>query len=139
MKVNEISTKNPEIIHPEAMICEAARKMKEGDIGMLPVCDGERLVGAITDRDLVIRAIADGYDPLTTKVRDVMTPKIAWCFEDEEIGQAANRMEEKQIRRLAVLNRDKRLVGILSLGDLAVRSDDARLTEEVLECVSQPA
>jgi CBS domain-containing protein len=139
MKIREIVTMDPEVISPEAMICEAARKMKQCDIGMLPVCDGERLVGAITDRDLAIRAVAEGYDPLKTRVRDVMTPGICYCFADQDLEEVAHLMEEKQVRRLAVLNRDKRLVGIVSLGDFAVRSKDDSLTEEVLERVSQPA
>jgi CBS domain-containing protein len=139
MKVQDILTKDPEVIRPDASICEAARKMKECDIGMLPVCDGERLVGAITDRDLSIRAVAEGRDPNATKVSDVMTPGISYCFEDQELGDAAKVMEEKQIRRLPVLNRSKRLVGIVSLGDFAVRSEEDRLTEQVLECVSEPA
>src|SRR5439155_15984364 len=85
MKLKDILTKDPEVINPDAMICEAARKMKECDIGMLPVCDGDRLVGAITDRDLAVRAIAEGRDPLSTKVRDVMTPGICYGFEDEDL------------------------------------------------------
>jgi CBS domain-containing protein len=139
MKLKDILTKDPQVIGPEAMICEAARIMKECDIGMLPVCDGQRLVGAITDRDLAIRAIADGCDPLQTKVKDVMTPGICYCFEDQSLEEVAQMMEEKQIRRIAVLNRDKRLVGIASLGDFALRSKNEHLTEELLECVSQPA
>src|SRR5437762_1778186 len=122
MKLKDILTKDPQVIGPDAMICEAARKMKECDIGMLPVCDGQRLVGAITDRDLAVRAVADGCDPLSTKVRDVMTPGICYGFEEQDLEEVAQQMEEKQIRRLAVLNRDKRLVGIVSLGDFALRS-----------------
>jgi len=139
MKVRDILTKDPEVIRPDASICDAARKMKECDIGMLPVCDGERLVGAVTDRDLSIRAVAEGRDPNTTKVSDVMTPGIVYCFEDQELGEAAKIMEEKQIRRLPVVNRSMLLVGIVSLGDFAVRSKEDRLTEEVLEYVSEPA
>jgi CBS domain-containing protein len=139
MKLKDILTKDPQVIGPEALICEAGKLMKQHDIGMLPVCDGERLVGAITDRDLAVRAIAEGRDPLKTKVRDVMTPGIFWCFEDQSLEEAAELMEEKQIRRIAVVNGNKRLVGIASLGDFAVRSKDDRLTEELLECVSQPA
>jgi CBS domain-containing protein len=139
MKLRDIETKNPEIIRPEQTICEAAKKMKELDVGMLPVCDGHRLVGAITDRDMAIRAVAEGSDPLSTKVREVMTPEIHYCFEEDDIRDAARIMEEKQIRRLPVLNDQKRLVGIVSLGDLALRSDDEELTEEILECVSQTA
>jgi CBS domain-containing protein len=138
MKVQDILTKSFEVIRPDASICEAALKMKDCDIGMLPVCDGERIVGAITDRDLSIRAVAEGRDPNTTKVSDVMTPGVSYCFEDQELGEAAKVMEEKQIRRLPVLNRSKRLVGIVSLGDFAIRSEEGRLTEEVLECVSEP-
>ena len=138
MKMKDILTKDPQVISPDAMICEAARIMKQRDIGMLPVCDGQRLVGAITDRDLVIRAIAEGCDALKTKVKDVMTPGICYCFEDQDLEEVARLMEGKQIRRIAVLNRDKSLVGIASLGDFALRSKDEHLTEELLECVSQP-
>lgn len=139
MKLRDILTKDPQVIRPDAMICEAARIMRERDIGMLPVCDGERLVGSITDRDLTIRAVAEGSDPLTTQVREVMTPKMFWCYDDDDIEDAAQLMEEKQIRRLPIINREKRLVGIVSLGDLALRSDDDLLVEEVLESVSEPA
>ena len=139
MKIKDVTTRNPEVIHPDAMLCEAARKMKQYDIGMLPVCDGDRLVGTITDRDITIRAIADGADPLRTKVKEIMTHRIAYCFEDAELDEAAEIMEEKQIRRLAVLNDQKRLVGIVSLGDLAIRSHDERLVEEVMERVCEPA
>ena len=139
MTLKDILTKDPQVISPEAMICEAGKLMKECDIGMLPVCDGERLVGAITDRDLAVRAVADGHDPLKTKVKDVMTSRICWCFEDQSLEEVAKVMEEKQIRRIAVLNRNKRLVGIASLGDFALRSKDDHLTEKLLECVSQPA
>jgi CBS domain-containing protein len=139
MKISQILTKNPEVISPDARICEAARLMREHDIGMLPVCDGERLVGSITDRDLAIRAVADGCDALSTKVRDIMTPEVFWCFDDAELEEVARLMEEKKIRRLPIINHKKRLVGIVSLGDLAVRSKNASLTEEVLECVSEPA
>ena len=137
MKIRDILTKNPEVIHPDATICEAARMMKQHDIGMLPVCDGDRLVGSLTDRDLTIRAIADGADPLKTKVREMMTSKIHYCFEDDALEDAARIMEDQQIRRLPVLNREKRLVGIISLGDLAVRTHDERLVEEVMERVCE--
>jgi CBS domain-containing protein len=139
MKIKEIQTREPQVISPEAMICEAAQKMSEHDIGMLPVCDGQRLVGAITDRDLVIRGLAKGYDPLNTKVKDVMTHRICYCFEEDSLEEVARVMEEKQIRRMPILNSNKRLVGIVSLGDMAVRSQNRDLTEEVLEHVSQPA
>ena len=139
MNVCDILTKDPEVIHPEAMICEAAWKMKEYDVGMLPVCDGERLVGSLTDRDLTIRAVAHGFDPLKTKVREVMTSRACFCLESDSLKRAAEIMEEKQIRRLPVLNKEKQLVGIVSVGDLAIRSRDEHLVEEVMEHVCEPA
>jgi CBS domain-containing protein len=137
MKIKEILTSNPEVIHPDATLCEAARKMKQYDVGMLPVCDGEKLIGAITDRDMVIRAMANGQDPLSTPVREAMTPEIFYCFEGDDVEQAAQIMEKRQIRRLPVLNRDKNLTGIVSLGDLAIRTHDEHLVEEVLEHVCE--
>ena len=139
MKIRDMLTKDPHVIGPDAMISEAAKMMKKHDIGMLPVCDGQRLVGSITDRDLSVRAVADGRNPLSTKVRDVMTPNVFWCFDDQGIEDAAQLMEEKQIRRLPIVNRDKQLVGIISLGDFALRSQNEQLAEEVLEGVSTPA
>jgi CBS domain-containing protein len=139
MKIRDMLTRDPEVIRPDATICEAARKMKEHDIGMLPVCDGDHLVGSLTDRDLTIRAVADGADPLKTQVRDVMTSKIYYCFEDADLEEAARIMEDQQIRRLPVINSKKRLVGIISIGDMAVRTHDERLVEEVMERVCEPA
>jgi CBS domain-containing protein len=136
--LKDIVTRDPHVISPDAMICEAGRIMKDCDVGMLPVCDGQRLVGVVTDRDLAIRAVAERRDPLKTKVSDVMTRGICWCFEDQSLEEVASLMEEKKIRRMAVVDRDKRLVGIASLGDFAVRSNNGHLTEEILESVSRP-
>ena len=138
MKVNEIITHDPEVIRPETALIEAAQKMKSMDIGMLPVCDGDRLVGVITDRDIAVRGVAQGYDPKTARVQEVMTPEVIYCFDDEDVKDVAKKMEEKQVRRLPVLNREKRLVGIVSLGDLAVRTGKEKLAGEVLERVSEP-
>ena len=138
MKVNEIITHDPEVIRPETALIEAAQKMKSRDIGMLPVCDGDRLVGVITDRDIAVRGVAQGYDPKTARVQEVMTPEVIYCFDDEDVKDVAKKMEEKQVRRLPVLNRENRLVGIVSLGDLAVRTGKEKLAGEVLERVSEP-
>ncbi len=138
MKVNEIITHDPEVIRPETALIEAAQKMKSLDIGMLPICDGDRLVGVITDRDITVRGVAQGYDPKTARVQEVMTPEVIYCFDDEDVKEAAKKMEEKKVRRLPVLNREKRLVGIVSLGDLAVRTGKEKLAGEVLERVSEP-
>src|SRR6266403_5725654 len=102
MLVRDILTKDPEVIRPDASICEAARKMKQADIGMLPVCDGTRLMGAITDRDLTIRSMAEGRDPNLTQVGAVMSSNVFYCFDDDELQEAARVMEEKQVRRLPV-------------------------------------
>jgi CBS domain-containing protein len=138
MKVNEIITRNPEVIRPDVVLVDAAQKMKSLDIGMLPVCDGDRLVGMITDRDITVLGVAQGCDPKTTRVREVMSPEVIYCFDDEDVKDVARTMEEKQVRRLPVLNREKRLVGIVSLGDLAVRAGKEKLASEVLERVSEP-
>jgi CBS domain-containing protein len=132
-------TPKVEIVHPDAALREAAEKMSQLDVGPLPVCDGERLVGMLTDRDITVRATAKGCDPNTTKVRDVMTPDVVYCFEDQDVETAAQMMEMRQIRRLPVLNREKRLVGIVSLGDVAVKTGDQNLAGEALERVSEPA
>jgi CBS domain-containing protein len=139
MKITEILTPNPQCISPETTLTTAAQKMKSLDVGMLPICENDRLVGTITDRDITIRCIARGANPNTTTVHDAMTREIVYCFEDEDVEDAAELMEQKQIRRLPVLSRNKRLVGIVSLGDLAVRTQREKLAGEVLERVSEPA
>jgi CBS domain-containing protein len=139
MQLRDVMTRDVKVIRPDAPIRDAARRMREIDVGPIPVCDGDRLVGLLTDRDITIRAVAEGRDPNTTCVRDVMTPDVACCFEDQDIEQAAALMEERQIRRLPVLNKAKRLVGIVSLGDLAMASPDVELIGETLSEVSAPA
>jgi len=114
--------------------------MKDLDVGPLPVCDNDRLIGMLTDRDIVVRCVAEGRDPRSTKVRDAMTEGVTWCFEDDDVEDAAGRMKQDQIRRLVVLNQDKRLVGIVSLGDLAVETGgDEEVAGKTLEAVSQPS
>ena len=139
MKVKEIMTTQVQRIPQGAPIQQAAEQMKTMDVGMIPVYDGDRLVGTLTDRDLAIRAIAEKRDPTKTKVSDVMSTGVTYCFEDQDVGEAAGIMAEKQIRRLIVLNRDKRLVGIVSLGDLATASGAKQAATETLENVSKPA
>ena len=130
MQVHEIMTPEVEVIHPDATLKEAAEKMSRLDIGPLPVCDGERLVGMLTDRDITIRATAQGCDPNTTKVREAMTAETVYCFTDQEVQTAAQMMEMRQIRRVPVLNRDKQLVGIVSLGDLSVETQDPKISRQ---------
>jgi len=131
-------TRGVECTRPDATLQEAAAKMKSLDVGPLPVCDDDRLVGMVTDRDITVRATAEGVDPTDVRVRDVMTPEVIYCFEDALVGDTALLMQQKQVRRLLVLNGDKRLVGIVSLGDLAVETGDEQLAGNTLEAVSEP-
>lgn len=137
--LKDIMTRNVEVVRPNTSVFEVAQKMKNLDVGVMPICDGDRLVGMVTDRDITIRATADGLDPMSTQAATVMTPNLAFCYEDQDVREAAQVMEECQIRRLPIVNRDKRLVGIVSLGDLAVEIGNDRLSGEVLERVSEPS
>jgi CBS domain-containing protein len=140
MQVKEVMTRGVECIRPTASLEEAARKMRDLDVGALPVCgDNDRLVGMITDRDITVRAVADGQEPKTARVQNIMTPEITYCFDDNDVSEAAQTMKEHQVRRLVVLDHEKRLVGIVSLGDLAVQTRDDGLSGETLERISEPA
>jgi CBS domain-containing protein len=139
MQLKEIMTPNVETIHPKDPIREAARKMKSLDVGSLPVCDNRKMLGMVTDRDITIRAVAEGRDPDSTQVSEAMTSNLIYCFEDQDVEEAAKVMEQQQIRRLPILDREKRLVGIVSLGDLAVRGTSDKMSGEVLEEISEPA
>ena len=139
MQLKEIMSRDVEVVRPDSTIQEAAEKMRALDVGPLPVCDGNRLVGMITDRDITVRATAEGAEPFSTRVGDVMTAETVFAFEDDDIEQAAQMMRDKQVRRLAVLNRDKQLVGIVALGDLAVDTGDDRKSGAVLKDVSRPS
>jgi CBS domain-containing protein/sporulation protein YlmC with PRC-barrel domain len=139
MQIKEIMTRQVEVVHPEATLWEAAQKMAALDIGPLPACTGDQLVGMLTDRDVTVRAVAKGLDPKTTKVHEVMTPEVIYVYEDQDVSEAARMMMEQQIRRLVVLNRAKKLVGIVSLGDLAVHTGDTHQAGETLESVSEPS
>jgi len=137
MKVSEVMTRGVECTRPDASVYEAARMMADRDIGTLPVCgQNERLVGMLTDRDIVLRAVAEGQDPVMMRVREIMTPKVITCFDDQSVEEAVRLMEEHQIRRIVVLDRAKRLAGILSLGDVAVETGDELLVGEAVERVS---
>jgi CBS domain-containing protein len=139
MQIRALMSQYIEVIHPDASLTEAAQKMRQVDVGLLPVCEGERLVGILTDRDITVRAVAQGCDPRTTRVRDVMTPEVVSCCEDQDVQTAAQLMATRQLRRLPVLDHAQRLVGILSLADLAVYATDEQLASAVLEEVSEPA
>jgi len=140
MQVRDVMTRGVECARPTDSVVAAAAKMRDLDIGTLPVCgDHQRLVGIVTDRDITVRTVAESRDPKLTEVGDIMTPNVFHCFDDQDVSAAAEIMEKNQIRRLVVLNRDKWLVGIVSLGDLAVEAPGDRLAGNVLEAVSEPA
>ena|SRR5687768_476440 len=138
MLLRDVMTRGLENVPSDATLMEAAERMKALDVGVLPVCQNDRLVGMITDRDITIRGVAEGCDPKQTAVADAMSRELIYCYEDESVESAAKLMEEKQIRRLPIFDRNDRAVGIVSLGDLAVRNRDDRLSGEVLERVSEP-
>lgn len=139
MKANEIMTADVKVIRPGTSIKSAAEEMRNLDVGALPVCDGEKLVGMLTDRDIAIRAVAEGRDPGKTTARDCMSPEMVYCFEDDEIERAQQLMKENQVRRLPVISRDKKLVGILAIGDLAIKTErQERNVGETLQEISEP-
>ncbi|MGH6918867.1 MAG: CBS domain-containing protein [Geminicoccaceae bacterium] len=122
MQLKDVMTTKVQLTDPTAKLKEAAISMRDGNFGLLPVGANDRLVGTITDRDIAVRAVAEGKDPNTTTVSDVMSKGIHYCFEDQEVEEAARLMSEAQVRRLPVLDRDKRLVGIVALADLATEA-----------------
>lgn len=138
MKVRQLMTLHAQCVSPNTSLTEAAQLMHQLNVGALPVCEKDELSGMITDRDIVLRAVALGRDPETTTVGDAMSLGIVYIFEDQEAEEAAKIMERHQIRRLPVLNRDQRLVGIVSLGDLAVEAE-SQVSGEILKEVSSPS
>ncbi|ESQ94638.1 CBS domain-containing protein [Asticcacaulis benevestitus] len=137
MHVKDIMSADFKFARPQTTLREAAVLMRDGDYGYLPIGDSEKLKGAVTDRDIVIRAVAAGLSA-DTPVSEIMSESIIYCFEDDDIREAADMMKREQIRRLAVLNDAKRLVGIITLGDIA-RADEQRLAGEIELQVAQPA
>src|SRR5579872_2451380 len=119
MKIRELMTSDVELVNPNSTIRDAALKMQAEDIGALPVGENDRLIGMITDRDIVTRCTAENHNPGQCRVRDAMSKKICYCFEDDDLDAAAHIMAEHQVRRLPVLNSRKRMVGMISLGDLS--------------------
>jgi CBS domain-containing protein len=119
MQIRDVMTSQVTMVKPDAALSEVARMMRDEDIGAVPVADGDKLIGMVTDRDIVTRALAETSDLSRIRARDVMSPKILYCTDDEAVADVLINMQEEQIRRLPVVNRDKRLVGVVSLGDLS--------------------
>jgi len=137
-QLKDVMTRKVHVIDPNTTIGEAAKKMRDGDFGMLPVGENDRMIGAISDRDIAIRAVAEGKGP-DTKVREVMSDGIAWAYDDDSVEKAAKIMSDRQVRRLPVVNHDKRLVGIVALGDFAVQSSELQPASKALCEISKPS
>jgi CBS domain-containing protein len=135
-KISEVMTREIRVARPDQTIREAALTMAREDIGSLPVGENDKLIGMITDRDIVLRAVAEGRSP-DTPVREVMTDDIKYCYDDDDVAHVAQNMAELQVRRLPVVNRDKRLVGIVALSNVA-HCGDGHATEEMLRGVATP-
>ncbi|ATB29823.1 CBS domain-containing protein [Melittangium boletus] len=135
-KIHEVMTRGVEVVQPSDTVRAAAEMMRDLSVGPLPVCNGARVVGMVTDRDIVVRAVAQGLDPSTARVADVMSPGIEYCFDDEETDAVLRRMEERQVRRFVVVDRNKKLVGIVALGDLS-SSEDRQRVGETLQGISE--
>jgi CBS domain-containing protein len=136
MRVADVMTRNVVLTRADATIQEAAARMAELDAGILPVSDQDRLIGMVTDRDIAVRGVAKGKGPDCT-VGEVMTPEVKYVFEDDDIGDVARNMAEIKVQRLPVMNRDKRLVGIVSLGDIAVQAD-TQDTDTAVSGIKEP-
>lgn len=139
MHLTQVMSSNVQLANPDMSICDAAAMMQSNDVGVLPVGENDRLVGVITDRDIAVRAVAAGREPRATKVRDVMSEGVRWVYDDASTKEAAQIMSKHQIRRLPVIDHDKRLVGIVSIGDFAVESSEIRPAAEALTGVSKGA
>lgn len=137
MQLQDVMTPQLEYIGQNQSMIDAARMMREHDIGMLPVLEENQIVGTLTDRDIVTRGLAEGIGP-ETPVSRLMTSGVELCYTDDDVEEAAKLMEQKQIRRLIVVDRTERSVGVVSLGDLAARADQTQLSGEALKAVSQP-
>lgn len=136
-KISEVMSSDVQTISPGATIEEAAQEMRDGDFGLLPVGDEEQLLGVITDRDIAVRAVAEGRGP-GTPVSEIMSEDVIWAHEDDSIEEAAEIMSDNQIRRLPVVNAEQRLVGIVSLGDFAVDASDIGPVADALTEISNP-
>jgi CBS domain-containing protein len=134
-KTKDVMTRRVDVISPEASIAEAALRMRTGDFGLLPVGENDRMIGAISDRDIVVRAVAQGKSP-DTQVREVMSEGILWAYDDDSVEDAVKIMSKHQVRRLPIINHDKRLVGIVALGDLAVNKAERQPAAKALAEIS---
>jgi CBS domain-containing protein len=138
MQAKDLMTPVVTCLAPETRIQEVAQTMKSMDIGFVPVCEKDRLVGTVTDRDIVLRAVAEGKDLQRCTARDLMTSKVLWCYDDQSAEEVARYMSHQEVRRVVVLDRSKRLVGVISIGDLAKRGDQNKAGQAIRDIAEAP-
>lgn len=138
-QVSQVMSRDVRTLAPNETVMKAAQAMQELDVGVIPVCNGRKLVGMVTDRDIVLRGVAKGCVVDQAQLEDVMSKDPEWCFEDQTIEEVSAKMRDSQIRRVPVVDHDKQLVGMLSLGDIATRTHTEAETGETLEEISKPA
>lgn len=136
-QLKDVMSHDVKILSPEASVKDAASQMRDGDFGLMPVGENDRMIGTLSDRDIVIRAVAQGRES-NTKVRDVMSENVLWAYENDSVEKACQIMSDNQVRRLPIVNADKRLVGIVALGDLAVEAGSIAPARDALSNISQP-
>ena len=134
--IAEVMTTDVEVVRPEETLRDAARAMADLDVGSLPVCDGRRMIGMVTDRDITIRGVAEGKGP-DAPVRDVMTDDVVWCTDTDSVDEVLQQMSDAQVRRIPVVDKDRQLVGIVALGDIALEEEDD--VDETLRDISMPS
>lgn len=135
MKIKDVMTQDVRFVTPETPLSEIARQMRDEDIGVVPVVENDRMIGMVTDRDIVVRCVAAG-NMETATARTAMSPRVLYCYDDQSVNEILENMSEQQVRRMPVVNRDKRLVGVVSIGDLSQKSQ--RKAGESLKGISQP-
>ena len=135
--IAEIMTTDVEVVRPEETLRDAARAMADLDVGSLPVCDGRRMIGMVTDRDITIRGVAEGKGP-DAPIRDVMTDDVVWCIDTDSVDEVLQQMSDAQVRRIPVVDKDRQLVGIVALGDIALEEKEEDDVDETLRDISMP-
>jgi CBS domain-containing protein len=139
MKVSEIMSRNVECIEPETLIAKAAGKMREHDIGFLPICESGRPIGAVTDRDIAVRCVAEGRDPRLAPVSEIMTPAMFSCYDDDDVEDVGRYMQETRVHRMVILDRQGKIVGVVSIGDIAKTTGVEGLAGETLGEIAEAA
>jgi CBS domain-containing protein len=139
MKIHEIMTRNVECISPGLPISKAAEKMRDEDIGFIPVCEHDKVVGTVTDRDITIRSVAQGRDPRLAPVSEIMSPTVFHCYEDDDVETVAAAMRQDEVRRMLIFDRDEQLAGVVSLGDIARAAGEVQVAGETLRDIAEAA